>query len=391
MSFKDSKSASRRRDASTRGQSVEEIDHLWKVRRFRYGSRSGPAFVEFTFPTEGGGSVKLCVRYSELRHRKRLLDQLSDYLPVFPDEIEGSDSTRFQFVQGLIATQSPGDIEVEPDRTGFFDKRTFVTFNEIISSDGSVKSRRALGKPETDRFDDVKGTPEGTKRVLKLTRHSTYLSWAIGVTLVAPLLSYAKLFRPEEAHNQAVVSETCVFNLWGESGSGKTDTLKTAMSLAGSPEWVEIFDFSRRGLEEMASRSNDLPLVIDDTEYIEDPRSVVKAFKSIVHKVPGGRSKVISNGVDAARFPRLRWSTFGLSSSPRPISILAEEAGWAMTQGQKVRLPDIAVPGPKSGGIFDRISGSRKQRAAKSIELINKRNVGTRTTMGTYSEFGCPT
>jgi Domain of unknown function (DUF927) len=272
----------------------------------------------------------------------------------------------------LIATQSPDDIEVEPDRTGFIDKRTFVTFSEIISFDGSVKSRRVLGKHEPDCFDDIKGTPEGTRRVLKLARHSTYLSWTIGVALVAPLPSYVKLFRPEEAHDQAVVSENCVFNLWGESGSGKTDALKTAMSLVGSPERVGIFDFTRRGLEEMANRSNDLPLVIDDTEYIEDPGSVVKAFKSIVHKVPGGRSKVISDGVDGPRFQQLRWSTFGLSSSPRPISVLAEEAGWTMSEGHKVRLPDIAVPGPKSGGIFDRTPGNRGERAAKSIELIKE-------------------
>jgi hypothetical protein len=125
MNFRDLKSTSRRQGVVTRRQTGNELEHRWKARIFRHGSQFGPAFVDVTFPTEQGGSIKLCLRYSELRHRKRLLDHLSDYLPVFPDEIDASDSARLQFIQGLVATQSPNDIEIEPDRTGFFDKHAF--------------------------------------------------------------------------------------------------------------------------------------------------------------------------------------------------------------------------------------------------------------------------
>jgi hypothetical protein len=41
-----------------------------------------------------------------------------------------------------------------------------------------------------------------------------------------------------------------------------------------------------------------------------------------------------------------------------------------MTPGDKVRLFDIGVPGPRSGGIFDRVSGSRAARAEQSLDLI---------------------
>ena len=41
------------------------------------------------------------------------------------------------------------------------------------------------------------------------------------------------------------------------------------MSLAGSPDRAGTLDFSRRGLAEMASASNDLVLVMDDTEKAE--------------------------------------------------------------------------------------------------------------------------
>ena len=70
------------------------------------------------------------------------------------------------------------------------------------------------------------------------------------------------------------------------------------------------------------------------------------------------------------RFPELRWTTFGLCSSPQPLSVLAAKYRWEMSLGDKVRLPDIGVPGPKRGGIFDRISGSRAARAKQSLNLI---------------------
>jgi hypothetical protein len=153
------------------------------------------------------------------------------------------------------------------------------------------------------------------------------------------------------------------------------------MSLAGSPDRAQTPDCTRRALAEMASDSNSLPFVLDDTEKTQDD-VLVETLKSIVHIVPGGRSKKISRGVDQARFPDLRWSTFGLSSSPKPIAELAAKANWEMTPGDKVRLPDISVPDPHSGGIFDRISGTKPERAAKSVHLIKELEDGYQSNRG---------
>ena len=123
----------------------------------------------------------------------------------------------------------------------------------------------------------------------------------------------------------------------------------------------------------MASDSNDLAFVLDDTEKSEDDAgALVRTLKSVVHMVPGGRSKIISRGVDQARFPQLRWSGFALTSSPRRIQRIAAKHRWHMSPGDGVRLFDIGVPGPEKGGIFDRIKGDNAQRAKRSIELIAK-------------------
>jgi len=123
------------------------------------------------------------------------------------------------------------------------------------------------------------------------------LAFGIGVALAAALPSYIKLRRNQTGEEHSQLTETAVFNLSGRSSSGKTSLSLAALSLAGSPERAGTLDFSRRGLAETASESNDLLLVLDDTEKAEDGSSVfVKTLKSIVHTVPGGRSKRISRG-----------------------------------------------------------------------------------------------
>jgi hypothetical protein len=266
-----------------------------------------------------------------------------------------------------------------PDATGFIDAETFVTYSEIIHADGTRNERRRASESHAPEVVDIKGTSEGTRKLLKLGRYSTYLAFGIGVALAAPLPSYIKLCRKQDDSIPELVRETAVFNLSGESSSGKSSVERAGMSLSGSPDRAGTLDFSRRGLAEMASASNDLLLVMDDTEKAEDGE-LVKALKTMIHMVPGGRSKTISKGAD--QFPALRWSTFGLSSSPRAISALATENRWTMSPGDKVRLFNIAVPGPSKGGIFDRAGGPPKLRAKLSVKFIAKLERGYSNNTG---------
>jgi uncharacterized protein DUF927 len=179
-----------------------------------------------------------------------------------------------------------------------------------------------------------------------LARKSTYLAFAIGVALIAPLPSYIRLFRREEREVEDLLSETAVFNFSGESGSGKSSVERAAMSLIGSHHRSGTFDCSRRGLAEMASDSNDLLLVLDDTENAENGADVlVKTLKGIVHMVPGGRSKKISRGVDQTRFPDLRWSSFMLfeySLSGKWLELLKQIAS-GVKRAAILRDPSVSV------------------------------------------------
>lgn len=373
MSKRD-KSASRHRDEPTSPREVAQgprmaankIGKRWSVRILRQGSLTGPTFIEFKFPTQGGGLSELTVRNSVLRHKTTLLDQFSDYLPIFPTGVSDSDQLQYDFIRALVSSPA-SSIVLLPDATGFIDEKTFVTYSEIIHADGRRKVRPRLIESQTPEIVDVKGTRKGARKLLKLARYSTYLAFGIGAALAAPLPSYVKLCRKQDESIPELVRETAVFNLSGKSSSGKSSVCLGAISLAGSPDRAGTLDFSRRGLAEMASASNDLVMVMDDTEKAEEG-DLVKALKTIINMVPGGRSKIISKSAD--KFPILRWSTFGLASSPRAISKLARENRWTMSPGDKVRLFNVAVPGPSKGGIFDLVEGPPRVRAMRSVRLI---------------------
>ena len=359
-----------------------KVSPQWSVRRLRIGAPSSPIRLLFRFPTEDGTTAELTLPPSELRHPKRLMDKFADFMPVFPVKAGVSDADRVTFINQL-ATSNGTPLEIIPDRTGFIDKDTFATHAEVLRAHGSRQRIEPL-ELGLDSPPPFKGTLKGTTNdVLKLAKRSSYLAFGIGVALAAPLPTYLKLHGDKDGETRVhLLAETAVFNFSGLSSSGKSSISRSCMSLGRSPDEAGTFDFSSRGLAELASDSTDMLLVLDDTENVEDSAELVKALRRVVHMIPGGRSKIISRGVDQTKFPQLRWSTFGLCSSPKSIAALAAQHGWKLTRGHKVRLFNIKVPGPGKGGIFDRIPGPPTTRAKRSVKLIAKLERGYNNNHG---------
>jgi hypothetical protein len=341
----------------------------WQAKLFRRDDANGPAFIDYTFPTEDGAKGGLQVPRSEIRHRRRLLDRFCDLMALFPART-ADDKTRVAFLERL-ASRNHAKVEVFPTRPGFMSKDCFAMWNVLVHADG-----RRTPIPPTDgkaAFSDTKGSFAGTdKNVLRLARHSTYLAFAIGVAFAAPLLSYLRLRGNPNSRDEPVLTETAVFNFSGKSSSGKSSTALAAMSLVGSLDRAGMVNFSERGLVEYAADHNDLLTVLDDTEKSASTAELVKALRLMVHLLPGGRSKHISKGVDQTKFPQLIWSSFGLSSSPVAIRDLAQQHGWVMSAGDMVRVFDIHVAPASRGGIFDRIDSNGSKRAKRSVQLIKQ-------------------
>jgi Domain of unknown function (DUF927) len=337
----------------------------WSVRRLRVGAASAPIQLIFKFPTEDGSTAELSLPPSELRHPKRLLDRFADFMPVYPAKAGVTDSQRVRFIERMVNGQRT-TVEFIPDRTGFIDRNTFATHAEILRPNGSRSTIPQL-EATADRPPPFKGTLDGTiSNVLEPAQCSSYLAFGIGVALAAPLPTYLKL--RSGSTSDPLLTETAVYNLSGPSSSGKTSVSKASMSLVRSSDEGGTFDFSARGIAEMASDCTDTLIVLDDTENVEDPAELVRALKRVVHTIPGGRSRIISRGVDQTKFPQLRWSTSGLSRSPISIAALAAQHGWKLTKGHKVRLFDIKVPGPENGGFLIDFR-ARQRHARKSLSI----------------------
>jgi hypothetical protein len=80
-----------------------------------------------------------------------------------------------------------------------------------------------------------------------------------------------------------------------------------------------------------------------------------KALVMVTQYVCDGASKVMSEVVAEKGLPRLTWSEFGLSSSPKPVDELerGRDQKWVRSPGEKVRFIDLILPRAEEGGIID--------------------------------------
>ena len=111
----------RTRDATkckngTHFRSQRRIRSQWSVRRFRAGSPEGPASVEFTFPTEGGGTSRILIPHRELRHDRALMDLFADRLPIFPSKVGTTDKSTSIYPRSRFFIQKAIRIDSRPNR-----------------------------------------------------------------------------------------------------------------------------------------------------------------------------------------------------------------------------------------------------------------------------------
>ncbi len=199
--------------------------------------------------------------------------------------------------------------------------------------------------------------------------HSTFLTFGLSLSLACPLPSYV-LARGK----QRLLSETSVFNLSGESGSGKTSVVRAAAGVFGPPHLVRKWDFSRRGLEEQMEACNDLLAAFDDMETHTDEAGSLKTAMRHINQIPtSGQSKLISERAD---LPLLLWTSFGLTSSPEPIDQIAERISLKRTDGQRVRFIDVPVPKVEEAGIFDHLEGDALENVVQGKKFIAQLDAG---------------
>ena len=188
------------------------------------------------------------------------------------------------------------------------------------------------------------GTLDGWKlNVAELAMNSSYIAFGIIAALAAPLQRFASL------------SEGVIFNLAGESSTGKTTAAKVAATVSGAPRPLPSWNITNRRLDERAAEYSDILLVLDDTEKRSGKtKQTAQALSDAAHVMTDGQSRDYSDVVTGPdRLERLHWRCLAISTSPVTAEAYALKAGNPRSDGERVRFIDIAVPDRENGGVFD--------------------------------------
>jgi hypothetical protein len=179
--------------------------------------------------------------------------------------------------------------------------------------------------------------------VHQLCLASNYATFAIGLALVGPLLTFL---------NQRT---GLAFNFGGESGAGKTTVLQLAQSVVGKADYDSPprLDITPTALEELAYECNDGFLPLDEFGTAELSLEDRKRLRTAVsYKLRDGigrrRSK---SGAAIVGQSDLRWRVVVLTSSEYPLSEMGKRR-----PGEEARFIDIVVPSRQAGGVLDRLS-----------------------------------
>ena len=344
---------------------------MWKASRL-VDERTGNSYVGIDFPTRQKTSGFLVADDDLIEQPKRLRGLLKRRGALL---VGTTKARQVRFVEQLMRKMPP-------------DASTLAMKPGLRDGDGFILGKRILGKamgryrwPHSANYTRGElGARHGNKAewdtdVGQVALESTSLSFGLCLALACPLPSYV-LARSDER----LLSETAVFNLCGESGSGKSSIARAAAGTFGPPDLIRKWDFTRRGLEEYAESRQDLLVILEDLEtHTEEAGSLRTAVRNANQVITSGQSKLISNHAD---IPHLTWTAFGLMSSPVSIEALAKQNGWKRTNGERARLSDILIPPVAEGGIFDQLKCDGQERIDKGKRLIKRLDDGLTQNYG---------
>lgn len=278
------------------------------------------------------------------------------------------------FVTDLLA-YIPRDVGII-SRVPGWRSRLFLLPGKVIG-----RSNRRYRLRQTDDAQSVIGVKSGTldgwkAKVAQPAMGSSYISFGILTALAAPLQRFASL------------SEGVIFNLAGESSTGKSTAAKVAVTVAGAPEPLPSWNTTERKLHEKAAQFSDILLVLDDTEKRSGKiKQTARVLSETAHVMTDGQSQDYSDVVAGPdQLPKLYWRCMSISTSPVTAEAYAIKAGAPRSDGERVRFIDVPVPVRKNGGVADLLEVEPSSRIKAGKRLIKKLERATKKNHGTPLE-----
>lgn len=160
-------------------------------------------------------------------------------------------------------------------------------------------------------------------------------------------------------------------HLRGASSRGKSTLQRVAVSVWGSPRFLQSWRATANGLEGVAAASNSSLLALDELAEISGREAGAAAYM-----LANGTGKTRASRTGAAR-AAARWHVMVLSSGEITLADKMAEAGARPAAGQTVRLLDVAAD-DRTHGAFDALNGAEDGAAfADRLRAATAAHYGT--------------
>lgn len=239
---------------------------------------------------------------------------------------------------------------------------SFVFGKDVVLSLSSAGRIKAL-TPDCAAPLVEKGTlEEWQANVSRLAKYSNLLMFGLCVGFTAPLLQ--------------ILGLPCVtFHFNGTSGDGKSSILKAVASIYGDEEnRVTAWDKTKNGLEAVATRHDNQPLIIDELSQIK-----LDALLEVAYQLNNGVGKDTMNRNREYR-KASRWNLITLSAgefTPDELKKQRSRDGRSNTAtGERVRFICIPCDAGKGIGVLDDlpegIFDDAKENDARRVALCGR-------------------
>lgn len=145
-----------------------------------------------------------------------------------------------------------------------------------------------------------------------------------------------------------------LYNIFGDSGDGKTVALRTGWSPFGRcgeadlPNW----DATRAGLEDVLRAATDILVPIDELSFVTD-KEQAQILAKLTYSVGAGRTRTLaSTWSGAVGGARLRGTRFVLSTGEKSLGDTRQIAGTHRQKGEVVRAIDVPSDAGYGAGIL---------------------------------------
>jgi uncharacterized protein (DUF927 family) len=220
-------------------------------------------------------------------------------------------------------------------KTGWHDG-VFVLADETLGENGERILLQTLSEPPAMR---TAGTLEQWRdNVAALCVGNSRLCLAVSAAFAAPLLDITG-------------DDSGGINLQGQSSSGKTTALAAAVSVWGSPHYLQRWRATTNGLEATAQAHNDALLCLDELAQVD-----AREAGEVAYMLANGAGKVRARRDGLAR-PKPSWRLLFLSAGEIGLAQHMREAGKKARAGQEVRLADIPADAGTGCGLFETLHG----------------------------------